>query len=299
MRAVVSAGMVVGIQELGLLRAFDAVYGSSGGAINGAYLVAGQAPYGTTVFYNHINNRRFIDPTRLVRRRPIVDLGFLFDDVMTSRVPLDVEAVLTSPVPLKVLGSSVAKLKIEVFSDFRSREDLFGALRAGATIPFVAGPPREIGDDRYLDAAVMEPIPIHSAMADGCTHILALLTRPKNRLLRPPSYFDKLLVAPQLAQIREQLGEIYLARDRVYAESIQVIEEAHEREGQGPTPHMFGIRVPEGSPSVSRLERNRRALMEGAIRGTKALGEAFRGDDFTLVETFSLFDRAGKTPRSD
>ncbi len=32
---------------------------------------------------------------------------------------------------------------------------------------------------RLVDAAVFEPVPFRSAIADGCTHVLVLCTRPK------------------------------------------------------------------------------------------------------------------------
>ena len=71
MRGVVSAGMVSALEELGLTHAFDAVYGSSAGAINAAYFLAGQARLGTTIYYEDINNARFIDlaaPARAAAR---------------------------------------------------------------------------------------------------------------------------------------------------------------------------------------------------------------------------------------
>jgi len=79
MRGVVSGGMVVALEQLGLLECFDAIYGSSAGAMNGAYFLAGQAALGTTIYYDNINNRHFIDFARALRGRPVVDLDFLVD----------------------------------------------------------------------------------------------------------------------------------------------------------------------------------------------------------------------------
>src|SRR5437762_13550 len=56
MRGVVSAGMVTALEYLQLLNVFDSVYGSSAGAFNGAFFVANQAAYGTTIYYENINN---------------------------------------------------------------------------------------------------------------------------------------------------------------------------------------------------------------------------------------------------
>ena len=96
MRGVVSAGMVSALEHLGMTHAFDAVYGSSAGAINGAYFLAGQANLGTTIYSEDINNRRFIDMRRPLTGRPIVDLGFLIDDVATRLKPLDTARVLSA-----------------------------------------------------------------------------------------------------------------------------------------------------------------------------------------------------------
>ena len=42
MRGTVSAGMAIALFELGVVSAFDAVYGSSGGAITGAWLLSSE-----------------------------------------------------------------------------------------------------------------------------------------------------------------------------------------------------------------------------------------------------------------
>src|SRR6185295_17864076 len=90
-----------------LTHAFDAVYGSSGGAINAAYFLAGQARVGSTIYFDDINNARFIDPLRPLRGRSIVDLGFLLDDVAIKRKPLDVGRLLHGATPLSVLATDV------------------------------------------------------------------------------------------------------------------------------------------------------------------------------------------------
>ena len=87
MRGVISAGMVSALETLGLTHAFDGIYGSSAGAINAAYFLAGQAAVGTAIYYEDINNRQFIDLRRALTGRPIVDLGFLLDDVARQRKP--------------------------------------------------------------------------------------------------------------------------------------------------------------------------------------------------------------------
>ena len=107
MRGVVSGGMATGLEALGLRDAFDVVYGSSAGACAGAYFLAGQARAGARLYYEAVNNRRFINLLRGFQRRAIVDLDFLFDEVLTRQLPLDFEAIQQSGVELVVLASHV------------------------------------------------------------------------------------------------------------------------------------------------------------------------------------------------
>src|SRR5438477_4680687 len=60
MRGVISCAALMGLEELGLTDAFDEVYGASAGAMNAAYFLAGQAGYATPIYYQKINNTRFI-----------------------------------------------------------------------------------------------------------------------------------------------------------------------------------------------------------------------------------------------
>ena len=61
---------------------------------------------------------------------------------------------------------------------FESVADLKMCLKASAAVPTLAGPePITHRGQRLVDAAVMEPVPVHAAATDGCTHVLVLLTR--------------------------------------------------------------------------------------------------------------------------
>jgi len=268
MRGVISAGMVAALEELGYTHAFDAVYGSSGGAINGAYFLAGQARLGSTVYYEDINSRDFISLARAVLGRPIVDLGFLLDEVAVRRKPLDVERVLRSTSPLSVLATDVDTGAVEVLRDFRTGAELMQALRAGATMPVVAGPPRTIGGRRFLDASLSEPIPVPAAEADGCTHVLALLTR-SGAMGPRPSAFDRYYVEPRLRRLSATLAERYLARAGPYASLVRHIDG-----GRGPLGRADVVAIRARGIRIGKLERRRAVLEDGAERGRAAVIEA-------------------------
>lgn len=269
MRGVVSAGMVSALEELGLGQAFDAVYGSSAGAINAAYFLAGQARMGTTIYFENLNNHRFISLARPLAGRPIVDLDFLLNDVAIRTKPLDAIRVLSSSVPLTVMATDVKSAMRAPLRDFEDAGALFGAMRAGATMPVVAGPPVTFRGRTYLDASLTEPIPVPIAEADGCTHALVLLTRPTETARRTTA-FDRAYVLPRLRRLSPALADLYSGRGEPYAALLSCIAA-----GTGPsgTAAVMGIRP--APPAVSKLERSADRLTSGARQGYEAVMRAF------------------------
>jgi predicted patatin/cPLA2 family phospholipase len=269
MRGVVSAGMVWALEDLGCTHAFDAVYGSSAGAINAAYFLAGQAGLGTSIYFEDINNRSFIDLARPLRGRPILNLAYLLEDVARRRKELRASEVLAGPTPLSVLATDVDAERSVGFSKFSAVDELFGALRAGATMPVVAGGPFSYGGRRLLDASLSEPIPVETAEADGHTHILALLTRGGSAVSQP-SAFDRFYVGPRLRRISPALATKYLMRFGPYTSIVQAIDQ-----GLGPSGRatVYGIRV--SGLRVSKLECRRDILVAAAQQGYASVMRCF------------------------
>jgi predicted patatin/cPLA2 family phospholipase len=265
MRGVVSAGMVAGLEALGLTDAFDAVFGSSAGALNGAYFLAGQAAFGATIYSEDINNRAFIDLRRALRGRPIVDLDYLIHDVAGRRKRLRTERVLASHTPLHVLATDVETAQPVVLNGFADGGALLDALRAGAQMPVIAGDPITYAGRRYLDASLSEPIPVASAEAAGFTHIVTLLTRP-DEPGRRLSWFDRLYVLPRLRAISLELADRYQHRFGRYRATLDGL-----RAGRGPAGRAVTVTVRPTGPPISKLERRAAVLTAGAESGRQAV----------------------------
>lgn len=182
MRGVVSAGSLMTLYELGLKDSFDAVYGTSAGAINCTYFLTGQRE-GVDIYPEDIANKMFIDLRRIVGRDsgPVLDLGFLIDNIMQKVKPLRWDDVIKSNVPLKVVASCLDALGPVVLENFFDEDDLRTCLKASANIPVIAGGPVLHRGRRLVDGAVFESIPFRQAIADGCTHVIVCCTRPPFR----------------------------------------------------------------------------------------------------------------------
>jgi len=290
MRGVVSAGMVLALEQLNMLDVFDAVYGSSAGSINGAFFLARQAAFGTTIYYQDINNNKFINLARFLTGEPVMSLEFLLRDIMINVKPLNTGAVLASPIPLHVLMSSTSRCELVDVSEFQDGDDLLLALNASTRIPIIAGPPIDFRGEPYLDASLFSSIPVDTAIADGCTHVLALLTRPAGSLPSRPGLVDRYFASPLLGRISPELGRIPLARPAQYRRTVEFILE-HMAAPAAP-PYVACAQVPASQPAVSRMEKRRARLYAGAVGGCRTVLELL-GAELAPVEVIQLFDSAG------
>jgi predicted patatin/cPLA2 family phospholipase len=177
MRGTVSAGMALALHELGMVPALDAVYGSSAGAITGAWLLS-STPEGLRGWADPDYARTLIRWSALLRGRPVVDVRTLVEVVYQTEFPMDFDSVLASQVEYHPLGTDA---ETGESTDLRpliaNPVELRLALRASASLPFLAGPPVELRGRRFYDAGVAESIPFRTPLAQGATHVLVLRSR--------------------------------------------------------------------------------------------------------------------------
>jgi predicted patatin/cPLA2 family phospholipase len=185
MRGVAAGGMVSALERLGLRDAFDSVHGSSGGAVAASYFVAGQATKGTSIYYEDLNNDFFINPWRAYRHLPIMNVSYLINDIMIFKKPLNFDIAVRGDIPVYVVMTDVEKQDVYIKHHFDSDEDFRTCLRATVTMPFIGGPP--VRHDRRLlyDGGLVQQVAIRSAAAVGATHLLVLMTRRQDEVIRP------------------------------------------------------------------------------------------------------------------
>ena len=177
MRGTVSAGMALALHELGLVSAFDAVYGASAGAITGAWLVSSNPP-GLRGWAEPSYAKALIRWSALLRGRPVVDVRTLIEVVYQTEFPMDFGSVLASAVELHPLATdAVTGASTDLGPLIGDPAELRLALRASASLPFLAGPPVRLRGRRFYDAGVAESIPFRTPLAQGATHILVLRSR--------------------------------------------------------------------------------------------------------------------------
>ncbi|WP_326565198.1 patatin-like phospholipase family protein [Amycolatopsis rhabdoformis] len=256
-RGAYSSGMTIAIEQLGLLPAFDAVYGSSAGALNGAWLLCGRAESTQHAWWDPMIMGRTIDPKRIVGRRPVVDTEFLVHTLYTEIVPMGFREILDNPVEFHPTATDAdTGASTDLHEYLRDQAGLQAALRASTAMPLLAGPPVELGGRRFVDAGVSESVPVRTALAHQATHVIAFRTRRLDEgVATAPSRTERLVASRWFTRHAPGALEPWLDRAALRAEEERLLA-AH--------PATLQVRPPLGSPRIGRTER-RPHLMRAAV----------------------------------
>ena len=263
MRGVVSAGMTAALERLGLTPCFDLVVGASAGAINGAALIAGVAREGAAAYCGPFASRRFVNPARALRGRPVMDLDYVLDYATAELDAERHERVLASPIRLHCVAVSVETAEPVTFSGMRSKRELYDAVLASSRMPLAGGAPLEIDGRRFVDGGLGAPIPVREALAAGATHVLALQTRPYGVPRRGASRAADVLIVRHLRRLNPALATLYRERVTAYECVVTDIARRSSDPESGP-PHVLGLRPAAGTPVVGQLERRPEVLADAA-----------------------------------
>jgi predicted patatin/cPLA2 family phospholipase len=315
MRGIISGGMALALDELGLVPVFDAVYGASAGAITGAWLLS--RPEGLRGWAEPAYSGTLIRRTALLRGRPVADVRALIEDLYQTTFPMDFAAVLASPVELHPLATDAATGQSTDLRPFiGNAAELRLALRASAAMPLLAGPPVEFAGRRFYDAGVSESVPYRTALAQGATHLLILRSRhdPRPQPDRPssspgaqhpssppgahrPSRSARLLARTTLRRESPALRAAFLARESRLAADDQLLAQ-YESASRTPlassfpsairdrarAPAVLSIRPPADSPQVSRLATDG-AVLHAALEAGRAAVLSLISKDLLVVPT--------------
>jgi predicted patatin/cPLA2 family phospholipase len=279
MRGVISCAALMGLEEMGMTHVFDEIYGASAGALNAAYFLAGQAAYATTIYYQKINNTRFI---RRLWHRKIVDIDDLFETVIARERPLHVAKVLASRSRLFITIADACTGEAFLTDAQSSTTPLLTLLKASAAMPiFYNGLVAVDGRDCF-DGALVNPLPVLEAIASGCTDLLVLLTRPPSFRESIPGRLERRLFDFLCARGNSRLMKAYCGMHARHNPVRDIVL------GREPAPGGINIATicpEEKGPQVERMTRSAEVLRAAAIGSAKRTLRAFgrRVDEFIEV----------------
>ena len=265
-RGAYSAGMTGAIEQLGMVPLFDAVYGSSAGALNGAWMLCGKAEKTMHAWWTPEIMRGTINPRRALRGRPVVDTHYLVHTVYTEIMFMGFEEILDGPIEFHPMATDATTgASVDLYPFLHDRPSLQAAFRATTAMPFLTGKPVEIQGRRFVDAGVSETVPARTALAQGATHVLALRTRRTDERTTSPSRAERLVLSRWFARNAPGALDPWLHRVALRAEEERILA-AH--------PGVLQIRPPVGSGDIGRIEVGGAALRSAVDIGRTAAFEA-------------------------
>jgi predicted patatin/cPLA2 family phospholipase len=198
MRGAWAAGVLGFLHEHGR-RSYDLVYAASSGACSAAYFVAGMWEPGAGIWRELAS--KAVRKANFLRRKPLIDLAYLVDDVFRRAVPLSVEALQQTPTRFFIVLTD-CYTGDPVY--YHAQDDgVFAALRATSAMPLATRGFDYVQGHPFADGGLSDPIPIRQALRDGATDITVVLTHSLNLRLGPtPRWLGKFAYPsfPKVAQ---------------------------------------------------------------------------------------------------
>ena len=207
MRGAWAAGVLGYLQECGR-RQFDLVYAASSGACSAAYFVADMWEPGLAIWRELACN--VVRKSNFLRRKPIIDLAYLVDYVIRTRVPLSVEVLRTMPTRFYIVLTDCQTGKPVYFHACDDR--VFAALRATSSMPLATRGFDYVDDKPYADGGVSDPIPVTRAIKDGATDITVVMTHNPDFRLKPIPHWMGRVGYPDFPKV----AEVWTAQQNVY-----------------------------------------------------------------------------------
>jgi predicted acylesterase/phospholipase RssA len=302
MRGIVSAAMLQVIEECGLTKCFDAVYGCSSGAINAAYFLAGETWYPVSIYFHDLTTRQFVDFRRAFNGGNVLNLVYAFEEILAERKPLAYDRVLASQVPLKIAVTDVDALETRLLSGFSDAADLKAALIASSWLPIAVRGTTEFRGRRTVDGGVLTALPFRLALRDGCSHVLSLSTRPMGppgRGLSPMHRYTSIY----LERLRSGLGRGYLTaiRQRHSDQGRLAADRLAARPGE---PCVLDLAPLPGSREVKRHEIRLGPLVDAGTSAAEVMycavesipADAIYSNAVRAVPRITIVDKAKGLP---
>ena len=224
-RAIFSAGVMDALVDNGI--DFPYVIGESAGITYGVSYVSKQTKRNYDVLVEFRHDKRYFGLRNFRKEKSIFGLKFAYETIPNEIHVFDREAYQNNPAVVKVCVTDADTGK-PVYLDGKELDSKCTMLKATCALPLLF-PVVEIGDGRYYDGGISDPIPAKKAIEDGNDKLLIVMTRPYG-------YRKKLLRSAKL--IKRVLGRKYpefvktvMRRHEIYNEQVEYCEQL-EKEGK-------------------------------------------------------------------
>lgn len=261
MRGIYSMAALMALEECGLGKGFDHVFGSSAGAINAAYMLAEQAKLAVTVYLDDISNKNFVNFLRL---KKVVDVDFLVDSVLSKHKALNVQNVMDSNSTFHLIMTDYLTSEETVVTNRDKNLDLMEAIRATAAMPILYNKVVNVNGRGYIDGGLRDGVPLMRAIKQGCTDIIVVLTREPHFRRKRPTFIMRLIESPFLRHYPDRTKKLIISEDKQFNSTMDIIENPNSFDFKG---RLAIIYPSDMEYMVSRTTHDRNKLLACALMG--------------------------------
>jgi len=276
MAGIQGGAIVAALERCGLVH-FTSVVGLSAGALTAAYLVAGQAAVGTSLYYEELAGKQFINYSRIGK---ILDLDFAEQLLRQGKKQLDVEAIRHSTSRLFIGVTSFPDGQGILLDAQCPETDLITAVKSSAAIPGLYDAPiYPIPGQRCVDGAIAFPFPIREVVAwFHPTHIVVVTNAPPHEESAVPPCEESLFIRA-LRHVPSQLRQAMVQRYERFQEGLAVCN------------HLEGTKVFLLSPPANNLS----CLTRDSRRLSQSFQASLQATLQTLAPTREELQALGET----
>lgn len=278
MRGIISAGMVMALQDLEMLEIFDKYVGISAGSLNLSYILAGQSAQCMSVYFDDMLKKEHLSllPTSW-DDRVVMDTRLMYVNALHEK-PLDTDALSKYKDSLYVSVSNASLGQGELVTLSTAGDRFFEYLMAGATIPIIAGDPWMINNSRYYDGILFYPDPIRPAEELNATHTFVLNTISKEKKYGPLNPIIKTAIK-SLDKRYSNMGSKYIES---FEETALLLKNIPFGETDINNMRVYRLAI-DKSPGVGPLTTDRSKLLDAMRAGYQAVLDIFHPHSATSV----------------
>jgi len=264
---VLEGGGMRGLYTAGVLDTFmdekinvDGIIGVSAGALFGANYFSNQR--GRALRYNkkYCKDKRYISIHSLLTTGNIINKDFAFYKITNELDPFDDKEFIKTNKDYYAVVTNVDTGNAEYINIKNSTIDNLEVLRATGALPMVSKMV-EINNNKYLDGAVSDSIPVSKCLELGYDKVIVVLTQDKDYRKKEYNKLVKMFINfkyHKYPKLREKIINRYI----MYNESLDNIKKL-EKNGK-----IFVIR-PSKKLDISRLENDENKLQSVYDLGVK------------------------------
>lgn len=182
-RGIFTTGVLQVMQARGLQ--FDYCIGVSAGAGNAMHLKSGQLDRAFEIVAG--SGPAYYGFSQSRKSGRLVDLDLVYRQMSYSEdMPFDFDAYARSPLVCEYVVTCCETGQAEYFCVPQGNELLLDTVIASCSLPGLCAPV-QIGNKRFLDGGIADPMPVRRALAQGCERVVLVTTKPAASL-HPTDY---------------------------------------------------------------------------------------------------------------